>query len=100
MNGRLIVGAPGSHTAKPMMMTGLDDPAVFAGLRELGAVAVFMKPLLRDLIIPAIRCALDIDCSAVPSHTPNDPSPPPLLLHRLLSVPSHPRPGGSHATSR
>lgn len=82
-----------------MMMTGFDDPAVLARLRELGAVAVFTKPLLRDVIIPAIHCALDIACSAVPSHTSTDPSPPPLH-HRLLSVPPHPIPGGSHATSR
>ena len=82
-----------------MMMTGLEDPALFTHLRELGAVAVFTKPLLRDAIIPAIRCALDPECSAVPSDTPTDPSPPPSH-HRLLSVPSHPIPGGSHATSR
>jgi len=82
-----------------MMMTGFDDPTVFARLRELGAVAVFTKPLLRDSIVPAIRRALNIDSSAVSSHTPVDPSPPPLH-HRLLSVPSHPMPGGSHATSR
>lgn len=86
-----------------MMMTGLEDPALFAHLRELGAVAVFTKPILRDSIISAIHCALDRECSAVPSDihtdTPADPSPPPLH-HRLLSVPSHPIPGGSHATSR
>jgi len=82
-----------------MMMTGFDDPSVFFRLRELGAVAVFIKPLLRDSIIPAIRRVLNIDSSGVSSHTPVDPSPPPLH-HRLLSVPSHPMPGGSHATSR
>jgi CheY-like chemotaxis protein len=82
-----------------MMMTGFDDPAVFEALRRLGAVAVFAKPLLRDSIIPAIHCALDIGCSVVSSHTSTDPSPPPFH-HRLLSVPAHPIPGGSHATSR
>jgi DNA-binding NtrC family response regulator len=56
-----------------LMMTGFDDPAVFARLRELGAVTVFTKPLLRDSIIPAIRRVLHIDCSAVSSHTPTDP---------------------------
>ena len=88
-----------AHIPPVMMMTGFDDPAVFARLRALGAVAVFLKPLLRDSIIPAIRRVLDTDSSAVSSHTPADPSPPPLH-HRLLSVPSHPIPGGSHATSR
>jgi DNA-binding NarL/FixJ family response regulator len=82
-----------------MMMTGLEDDALFAHLLELGAVAVFTKPLRRDSIIPAIRSAFDRECSAVPSDTSNDPSPP-ALHHRLLSVPSHPIPGGSHATSR
>lgn len=98
--GSVLLAAAQRMTRIPpvMMMTGFDDPAIFARLRELGAVAVFTKPLLRDSIIPAIRCALHIDCS-VPSHTPTDPSLPPLH-HRLLSVPSHPTSGGSHATSR
>lgn len=80
-----------------MMMTGCDDPATCARLRELGAVAVFIKPLLRDSIIPAIRRVLDTSC-VVSSHM-TDPSPPPEH-HRLFSVPAHPIPGGSHATSR
>jgi DNA-binding NarL/FixJ family response regulator len=84
-----------------MMMTGLEDAALFAHLLELEAVAVFMKPLRRDSILPAICCALDRECFAVSSGTSTDPSPPPRLHHRLLSGPSHPIPGGgSHATSR
>src|SRR5687767_6673059 len=63
------------------------------------AAAVFTKPLHRGSIIPANRCALDRECSAVSSDTPNDPSPSPLR-HRLFSVSSHPIPGDSHATSR
>lgn len=100
-SGTVLLSAAQRLTRIPpvMMMTGFDDPAVFARLRELGAVAVFIKPLLRDSIIPAIRRVLDTDSSAVSSHTPADPSLPPLH-HRLHSVPSHPIPGGSHATSR
>src|SRR5687768_10987476 len=65
-----------------MMMTGLEDAALFAHLLELGAVAVFMKPLRRDSILPAIRCVLDRECFAVSSGTSTDPSPPPRLHHR------------------
>lgn len=99
--GNVLLAAAQRLTRIPpvMMMTGFDDPAVFTRLRALGAAAVFLKPLLRDSIIPVIRRLLDTDSSPVPSHTPADPSHPPLH-HRLLSVPSHPIPGGSHATSR
>lgn len=95
-SGSALLAAAQRLTRIPpvMMMTGLEDPAVFARLRELGAVAIFTKPLLRDVIIPAIRCALKIECSAVPSPMPTDPSLPPLH-HRLLSVPAHPISGGS-----
>lgn len=99
--GSVLLAAAQRLTRIPpvIMMTGFDDPALFAGLRKSGAMAVITKPLLRDSIIPAIRRVLHIDCSAIPSYMPTDPSAPPLH-HRLLSVPSHPIPGGSHATSR
>lgn len=99
--GSVLLAAAQRLTRIPpvMMMTGFDDPVVFARLRALGAAGIFLKPLLRESIIPAIRRVLETDSSPVSSHTPADPSPPPLH-HRLLSVPSHPIPGGSHATSR
>src|SRR5687768_16977464 len=56
----LLVAAQRLTRTPSVMMIGLDDPAMFTRLRELGAVAVFTKPLHRDSIIPAIRCALDM----------------------------------------